>query len=766
MQLQDIINLYYNEEVEDTKIALGRYLNEHPTDVEALLFKAEIAIDEVPEPQSPHEYTLPEDYEEATIVLKKVLSIAPNHIPALDKLLSISSINFLDGDAEEHQGHIDQLILAEGFREKAAGYGLMLNSLHPNATRKLHYLDIIIEEVEKAYGDDRQMRDILLTMYYDDKAKVLYDEFGNTEEALAIYRAQMRIFIYETVAEYIEVAHLAIEANDTALLNHVIGKTYFYFDHEDDAVNLIEFYHDLQALPSEVLEKLPNYEEFCMIMERSFPEELNFDIEAIRAHAQQVIDKFPNRGIGYHFLGTSYYMEDEYEKALPLLEKALTYSDASASTVYRYSQSYYFVHGSIPTIPKWPESSAIDYYNMGVYFEAWESDTSTAHNSIAFLRLRKEFYARAFEYYQNYFVEDQYDSVKHYSDHYWATCCNNYSLALYNDDDYEKSIEVAKIGLSKSPFIELYISLTQSYFYAERYQDLIDVYDNLDMEDVENTYFIKFINLSTRYISAKIKLGDYEAAKTLFAEIDYKFTDYKDHINLSELDEDDLLALRFADKDIQSTRFDLIQGKTDLPESEEPIDPIAIWEDQSQRNPLEPSPWFMLFQAYYEAERYEDCIRAATQYKKLKLPNEQPAEDYLKQHYQRGRSYFHVEKYPEAQADFEACLSVFNNVTDEDFLSSKMDVCYYYAQASFFNKDYQRVLSPIEEFLQDYTDNNYTRDTEWQQAILYKAKSLKALGEDKKALTTVKEAAAYDESFTEAKALAQEWKGGFFSFFK
>lgn len=762
MQIQDIINLYYTGETEDAKIALGAYLHHYPTDVTALLFQADIAVDEITEPQYPQEQLLPHDYQEAKAILQKILVLDPHFLPAIDKLLSIASINFADGDLQSHQTYIDQLIQGEGFREKAAGYGLMLNSIYPNGENKLFYLDILIEEVQKEYSQNRQMRDILLTMYYDDKAKLLYGYFDKPEEALAIYRKQMRIFIYETAAEYIEVAQLAIEVEDAPLLNHILAKTYFYFDEEEDAYNLMEFYDELKELSPKFLAKVPNYEEFCMIIERSFPEDMGFDTSAIRAHAEDVIDRYPTRGIGYHFLGTSYYMEDQYEQALPLLEKALQFPDATASTVYRYAQSHYFIHGQLPQIKHWPESSAIDYYNMGVYFEQWESDVATAHSSLSFLRLRKEFYAQAFKKYQAYFEQDRDDSVQHYSEHYWATCCNNYSIALFNDNEYEQAIEVAKIGLSKSPFIELYLSLTQAYFYAERYQDLIEIYDNLDMQDVENSYFIKYINLSTRYISSKIKLGEYEAARRLFSEIDYKFTDYKDQLVLEQVDEEEMISLRFAEKDIQSTRFDLMQGAE---KSEETVSYIDVWEDQSQRNPQEASPWFMLFQAYYEAKRYEDCVYAATQYKKYKMANEQPAEDYLKQHYQRGRSFLHLQRFQEAQADFEACLSVYENVTDPGFLASRTDVLYYFAQAAYANGQHREVLAPLEEFIQDYEVNDYTRDKEWQQATLLKAQSLKALGQDKQAIAILKAAATYDNSFEEAKALAKEWKGGFFSFF-
>jgi len=748
MQLQDIRELYYGQEIEDAKIALGQYLTNNPEDTEGLFLRAEMLIDEVPQPQHPHEYSLPEDYEEATKLLKYILHLDPDAAHVIHKILAIAAINFEDGNAAEHQELIDRLIQNPDYIEDAARYGLMLNTIYDQHELPLSYLDILIEQIQISYAHDRQIRDIILTGYYDSKAKILYDIFHKTEEALDIYRTHIRILVFETVAEFIEIAQFAIDAQDASLLNRIIQKTFHYFDEDEDADSLIQFYKDLKKLPAEFLSQLNHYEEFQMIMERVFTAALELTTADIRSHAQAFIQQYPERALGYHFLGTSYYTEGQFEEALPYLEKATTYTDASAATLFRYCQSHYAVHQRLPQINYWPDSPAIDYYNMGVYFGNWEDEISTAHNSLEFLAIRKGFYAKAFEGYRAYFEADTQDSVRLYSDHFYATCCNNYAISLYQDLHYTEAIEVALIGISKSPFIELYQSLMNAYFFSEQYQLVIDTYEELDTADIEEHYYLKYVTLTTQYITAKIRLGQVQEARQLFAEQDYKFSEFKDEIDYSEITEEDEAHIRMVEKEIQNTRFNLV-------EADEELDMLTVWEDQLQRNPQDPSTWFMLFQEYYAQKRYADCIHAATEYKRLKPIQEQ-----------RGKSYLYLEMFQEAKEDFEACLQIFSNVSDEGFLSSRMDVVFYYAQSAYQLQDYAELLPAIEEFIADYVLNNYTRDEQWKEAILIKAKSLKALGKDKMALQTVKDAVAYDPEFQEAKQLAKEWKGGFFSFFK
>ncbi|WPU92820.1 tetratricopeptide repeat protein [Mucilaginibacter sabulilitoris] len=747
-QLQSIYNEgNYPECLEGTDL----FLIFNPQDPEGLLLKAKCA------------YQLSYNNENADDLLavainsfEELLKLIPAHEEAM---LYLAYINiFITGiNLPESIEYCNELAASVQLstRIKAITYRQEAYYQTDDVDSALKDLDLLIK-LNKAHTiENRSFADHEQGRLYAKKANLYLEHKNDPAKALETFKEGL-VHRYKDVNIYCLIANLALESEDYELGGDMARIALFSGSADADTdENLITLYYRLKELSRQgVINKPIIYAMFIAL--KIYPERLECDMVGLLNFAQHYIKIYPDWIIPYHYAGAVLYEAKSYSEALPYLQKSVELGGLALG-LQRFIEVSYRINGQLPTIEKWPEDSAVMYYNAGVSF-FYESESEISNVTIArdLLQMRVNFYKISYEGFYDYFYNDKGNGAAN-EPHIFAMCCNNYGIALRELGEYDKAVEVHKLGYTLSPFWEQLYSLGTALIALQRYEEAIEVLEQATAYSSEYLGFEDYIDLRGKQLTAIYGLGRKDEARELLTSIEEEYNSFI-KTSRNDLTEQELFVLSQRYIVVQNIRQDLL-GEASLEEATE------TWKDQLDKNPDDNSSWYMLMQNYYQLKDYNQCIACANNYQSVK-GDAITMESIQKVYYVRGMSYLYLGDYVTAKENLHILLDNCQQGNESD-KSIICDTNISLAQCSYALQQWDECMDFSLAAVACYDRNGWKWDKTWIKAALQYADGCKMAGENDAAIDTVSNILKVAPENEKALQRKREWKsGGLFSFFK
>lgn len=687
---------------------------------------------------------------------EEVLKLAPAHEEAMLYLVYIN-ISITGTNLSEAIMYCDRLTesIYLDTRIKAITYRQEAYYQTGDTDRALKDLDLLIK-LNKAHTiENRSFADHEQGRLYAKKANLYLEHKNDPAKALETFKEGL-VHRYKDVNIYCLIANLALDSEDYELGGNIARIALFSGSADADTdENLITLYYRLKELSRRgVINKPIIYAMFIAL--KIYQERLECDMVGLLNFAQHYINIYPDWIIPYHYAGAVLYEAKSYSEALPYLQKSVELGGLALG-LQRFIEVSYRINGQLPTIEKWPEDSAVMYYNAGVSF-FYESESGISNAAIAreLLHMRTNFYRISYDGFYNYFYNDKGDGAAN-EPHVFAMCCNNYGIALSESGEYETAVEVHKLGYSLSPFWEQLSSLATALLALKRYEETIEVVEQATTYSSEYLGFEDYIDLRGKQLTAIHDLGRKDEARELLTSIEEEYNSFiKAYRN--DLTEQELFVLSQRYIVVQNIRQDLL-GEASLEEATE------TWKDQLDKNPDDNSSWYMLMQNYYQLKDYNQCIACANNYQSVK-GDAITIESVQKVYYMRGMSYLYLGDHVTAKENLHILLNNCQqgNESDESIIC---DTNISMAQCSYALQQWDECMDFSLAVVACYDRNGWKLDGTWIKAALQYADACKVAGETEAAVDTVNNILKVAPENEEALQRKREWKsGGLFSFFK
>ncbi|MDN5286908.1 MAG: hypothetical protein JWR38_3182 [Mucilaginibacter sp.] len=751
VNVEHLQSIYNESNFQECLEAVNLFLLFNPQNLDSLLLKAKC------------EYQLSYNNENADDLLatainsfEELLKLAPDHEEAMLYLAYISV--FMTGsNLPEAIGYCDQLTASIHLdtRIKAISYRQEAYYQTGDIDNALKDLNLLIKLNNAHTVENRSLTDQEQGLLYNKKANLYLYHKNDAAKALETFKEGL-VHRYKDVHIYTLIANLALDHQDYELGGEVAQIALFSGNaNADTDEDLITLYHRLNELTRQgIINRSIIYAMFIAL--KIYQEHLEYDTVELLNFAQQYIKIYPDWLIPYHYAGATLYEVKSYSEALPYLQESVELGGLALG-LQRFIEVSYRINGQLPKIEKWPEDSAVMYYNAGVSF-FYESESQISNAAIAreLLKIRANFYKISYDGFYDYFYNDKGDGAAN-EPHIFAMCCNNYGIVLSESGEYETAVEVHKLGYSLSPFWEQLSSLSTALLALQKYEEAIEVVKQATAYSSEYLGFEDYIDLKGKQLTAIYDLGRKDEARELLTAIEGEYNGFINNYG-SELDEQELFVLSQRYIVVQNIRQDLL-GEESLEGA------TQAWQEQLNKNPDDNSSWYMLMQNYYQLKDYKQCIACADNYQAVK-GEAITIDSVQKIYFMRGMSYLNLGNYPSAKENLNILLGTCQS-GDENEESIICDANLNLAQCSYALEQWDECMDFSLAAIACYDRNGWKWDDIRLKATLQYADACKAAGEIDAAIGTVNNILKTVPENEEALKRKQEWKsGGLFSFFK
>ncbi|MDR6944154.1 tetratricopeptide repeat protein [Mucilaginibacter pocheonensis] len=754
-QQQNIVDVEYLQSIykegnyPECLEAVNLFLLFNPQNLEGLVLKAKC------------EYQLSYGNENADDLLaiavgsfKEVLKLAPAHEEAMLYLAYIN-ISITDTNLPEAINYCDLLTASIHLdtRIKAITYRQEAYYQTGDIDNALKDLDLLIKLHKAHTVENRSLADHEQGQLYAKKANLYLEYKNNPAKALETFKEGL-VHRYKNVNIYSLIANLALDSEDYELGGDIAQIALFSGSADADIdEELITLYYRLNELSRQgIVNQSIIYAMFIAL--KIYQERLEYDTVELLNFAQHYINIYPDWLIPYHYAGAVLYETKSYSEALPYLQKSIELGGLALG-LQRFIEVWYRINGQLPPVAKWPEDSAVMYYNAGVSF-FYESESYISNAAIAreLLQMRTNFYKISYDGFYDYFYNDKGDGAAN-EPHIFAMCCNNYGIALSELGKYESAVEVHKRGYSLSPFWEQLYSLSTALLALQRYEEAIEVLEQAVSYSSDYLSFEDYIDLKGKQLLAIYKLDKKDETRELLAGIEEEYNNFIKTCG-SELTEQELFTLSEKYIVVQNVRQDLLDGVS-------LEDATQAWKDQLDKNPDDNSSWYMLMQNYYQLKDYDQCIACADNYQSVK-GDAITIDSLQKVHFMRGMSYLNLGNYTNAKENLNILLGTCQS-GNENEESIICDTNISLAQCGFALEQWDQCIDFSLAAIACYDRNGWKWDESWLKAALLYADACKATDEIDAAMETVKNILKIAPQNEEALKRKREWKaGGLFSF--
>ncbi|WP_346316212.1 hypothetical protein [Chitinophaga sp. YIM B06452] len=718
----------------------------NPQDIDALLLKGRCLYQEALSGAGPGDT---DGFTAAGNCFGEVLKLSPSNEEALTFAAYIN-IFVTRSDVPAAIGYCTRLAASPDpeVQARAIGYRQQAYCMTGEFALALEDLASLAELNREIYRNNLPALDEGLGDIYFRIGKVCLEGYGDHAKALEAFRRVLQ-HRHADFRVYLRISDVALDNGDYDTGGEAAVLA-FFADTQDEEERLA-LYHRLNGLNQQGVIHRPVIQAL-FIGQRIFAEAEDIDTTEKLNFAQQYIKIYPDWHIAYHYAGSALYDARSYEAALPYLSKSVELG-GTAFGLQRFIESAYYVNGELPAIKKWPDSLPSDYYNAGVVFAEFEKLMTGTFDSPELLKIRIGFYRKSYEGFYDYFYNNK-GKAGFNEGHIFAMCCNNYGIALREEQEYGQAVEVHTLGYSISPFWEQSSNLGAALLQLEKYEEAITAF-NQALEDGRNYLdFASYIELKGDILTATFALGRADEAKTLLERTEEEYNNFiRDHG--SELSEEELFILSERYITVQNVRQDLLSNVSIE-------DAIKAWQEQLEKHPDDNSAWFMLMQNYYQLKDYRQCIACANNYLSVKGEAIKP-ESSLKVYYMRGVSYMNMEKYPEAKEDLINLLDRLDP-SDENMQPSICDANMFLAKCCYMQQQWEECKTYALQAIDCYNNNGWKWDEACFATVLQYADACMATGDRQAAIGTVDTVLEMSPGNEEALRRKQEWKpGGLFS---
>lgn len=753
MDINSLKELYNNGNIEECLKQLEIYLLINPENIDALSLNASCIKEFVYAENNPEETDIYSLLEPTFECYDKILTIDPVNEAALLDSIELASYHITNINYQTYIDRADKLMEIATTPEslkKALYFKSLLNETHEHFEEALLNLDDLVALQKEIYKDDRIIRDNEVSTSIIQKTNILRYALNEPQKAVGIFKEYFKYFTSDTAYLFIDIALLGIEQKDYVLAGKAAERALLTpLNYDEEITELTNLYPQIEeAINNGVTNKglITSY----LLSQRILQEDLGISTADVILNAQSYIKQYPDWFVPHHFTGAALFSEQEYTAALPFIEKALKLGGYSI-TIMRYVQCHYYVNGTIPSIPNWPDDEPRDYYNIGVDFGDFESTITNALISKDLIKIRIGFYDRALKGFKNYFEQDKYDADFYTSHHLVAMCCNNYGIALRDAFEYEKSISVLKEGLTHSDFWELHYSLAESYFYSQQYSKALETLNTVLEYKIEYSSPPNYFKVLSRKVISLYQLDKKTEAEELFKILETDYNNTVDDVDKKDLDASEITSWNQASLEIQNARHTLLKDLS----SEEVI---KKWQVELEKNPDDNSNWYMLMQHYYQLKDYKNCIDCANNYEAVKPANELALSDYKKLHFMRGNSLLQLQQNEKALDNFNKLTNCYKGELSDIDHSELSSIRNSMAKAYFNKQQWEDCMLNANESLKIFEKMNWNSNAEWLSSAMIYVDAAQKSGHDSFAKTVLKNILAEFPDNEEAKERLKEVK--------
>lgn len=649
---------------------------------------------------------------------------------------------------------------------KAYEYLQQAYILSNDADNALIIIDQYISLTNQYYINDRSTRDTLLNWVYIRKAYVYLELKWDSANALKAYKDG---FMYATIdrTEDIFIAKFAFKNNDNdfgiAVLYNVLINEYN------------GSYDDLLLLNSKIQELLENdtcnsklFSVAVLIMktmldkglldedenEQTYEDNYEDQKSEIIIFCKQYIKLKPNWHEPYYFAGIELLEEENYAEAFNYFNQSLE-KGANASVLCEYIIAGYKATGILPEINYDPNDLPVEYFYAGASIDNIEDEIKNDDNLYTLIAIRNFFYERSYNSFYAYFYEGKGSSQANMIE-IFCSCCNNYGYVLRQLREYEKAIEVHKLGYSLSPRFENLVNWAMTLLDIERYEESIDI--NYKALAYTNLSFENFLRVRVKILEATFKLDKVYEAKRMLISIDEDYNSFLEY-SKNNMKENNLQIIDKLLVSVQNFRKLLFLNPNDNDSA------IIAWNDVAINDGNDGFAFYKLTGLYHIAEDYGKTIHYGNGYLTIMAGSIKP-EKLAAICYHIGIAQIELGNYIEGIKMLEKRLIL----SDEGYPPislGKMYIDYYMTIAFYSLQKWDDCLKYSWSVIDWYKKNNMKWDDKIKKATLYYADTCKVTGQNAIAVKAIENILINDPNNTEALQRKNNWKKrGLFSFFK
>ncbi len=539
----------------------------------------------------------------------------------------------------------------------------------------------------------------------------------DNEQALVYYKKAFNHVMYH--GRYLPVARLALACKDYDFTNAIFDALFVSLaEMSDEMIQLLEAvrdeYQHTQCLPVAYM-YCRCTAAFADIMLGGDEEEVT--IEQISL-GKQLAQQYPEETYFWNYIARALFRAEQYEQALPYLEKCLSL-DPGPLAIVRWCYIQYKLNGRFPD--SWPDivhDFPYNWYEAGVICSELEVDAAASRQH---QELLKYLYGKAIALYKNYWFNHT-GTAKSHNAHHFAMCCNNYANALYSLGEYEASVEIHTVGYEMSPFWEQLDARAYSYEKLGQYDKAV-----ADREAVLTQYayamnYLYYVsNFDLLIYAYSSELHNNEKALYWY---NLFMTEYNNWLaaEIAQLSQEEQDQLQRHINDIKTMRGLIEAAPGDLPQR------IGILEEHLVQHPDDSDAYFNLMQLYYQNGQYELCAGCATNRLSIGGMDHIPLISQVKVYYFRGMASIRLERYQQALDDMRTCEMLLQQPpADKGTAVDYFKIYGYLGMASLGMGHYDDAIAYSQKSIAVNTEQNwawdeYTADVYYTLACAWKEK--------------------------------------------
>ncbi|WDF67364.1 tetratricopeptide repeat protein [Sphingobacterium oryzagri] len=762
----DLEHLFYSGDIEACIIQGEQYLKVHPHDIDALLLLATayhdivfyedigIVFDAI------QNYTVP--------YLKRILALDPNHKKALQYILhytlqhqqtiggkSEDKRHITNKNSQEYIAYAKLLLQSDALLYSGYSFLWQIYETLDEPEKQLQLADEAIAVFEKKFAQNREMRDFHVSSFWIRKIRLLNNLPGIPKAAICTYiQNQVKNLVSKEEQDFPLLAEIAYQDGSLELPVELLS---LVLQNDRSLQGLGEVAEKWYGRVTDELDNGVYSPELCAFqlrLERNYPDHIDVDSDLYYSHALQAMSNYPKHYFGYHFAGVYLFDRKEYQKAIPLFEKAIQ-RHPMAETVRCYIESYLYVYHRVPTIPAM-ESHPKEIYEEATYLDDWEDDLLTSELYSALCQARLTFYEQAYLAFHAYLDHNAYQSFYDCNPMLFAMCANNLATVHNELGQFIQSAAIAEEALRHSNFWELHAIRIDSLLLANLFEQAKIALDRyFETFPEEEIPFLKHLIFLANKIEVNYQLlGDqdvFEDSRILL----YQIYDYA--LAHQGMDREDAGDLEAAKTTVQNVFYQFV----------EPLDreaQIAIFEQHAERYPDESHPQYMLMQLYHDVGNYEKSNQAAYAY----LSNKS---ELIIDPFDKARAINFVLKTHVLQEQYDRATIIFDEnyrlVKDQLQEKEQLSWLFYSIKLKFEQQLYEELYPLVQSFRNLYQELSWPYDTDMEQVLLWEARSLHQDGHTEKAIAVLDDLIRYDNHDPAADAYRAQWKKrGFFARFR
>lgn len=352
MNINNLQKLYTDGQIEECVSQLEIYLLINPENTEALSLKALCIRDIIyreNDTEQPNIYSL---LKPAFDCYDKILLIDPDNENALVDNLELANYHLNDIDENEYLKKTVKLLEITTNPEslkKAVNFKSLLYEKMQNFDETLDILDDLIALQKELYKNNRIVRDDEVAYSTIRKTNILRYQLNHPRKAAGVFSENFRFIASNSAYFFIDIALLGLEEEYYTLAGNAAEKAFLTSTNGDDEI--VELTNLFYKIEEKIDRKISDRSliKSYLLGQRILQNNLGIDATHLIITAQSYVQQFPDWFAPHHFTGVAYFWDNDYEKAVLHITKALK-PDAYAITVLRYIQSYYYLNGTLPEI--------------------------------------------------------------------------------------------------------------------------------------------------------------------------------------------------------------------------------------------------------------------------------------------------------------------------------------------------------------------------------------------------------------------------------